>query len=116
MSWLKKLLGGKQDDGDKSRTPGVVDLRSGEERQMEKDARKAMKEEDEAFAQKLSRLATGSMEHWESDRAEIRRIGEQLSQNGGLDRMKRVCYRVGAICGRSRVIEGEWDGIGGWWG
>src|SRR5205814_2485 len=95
MGWLNRLFGSKS----------AVDLRSDDERAIQRRAQARFTGADEATAQGLSKLATGPMESWEADRAEMRRIGEALNTRGGIQLMKAVCYRVGAICGKSRLVE-----------
>lgn len=45
---------------------------------------------------------------------EIRRIGEQLCENGDDRKMQLVAYRFRALGGHARVLESYWKGICGW--
>ncbi len=53
------------------------------------------------------------------ERCEVRRIGEMLSEMGGLPLMQtahsRFAYRC-KTCGAARNLESVWDGIGSWQG
>lgn len=45
---------------------------------------------------------------------EIRKIGEQLCDNGDDAKMRLVGYRFRALGGHPRVLESYWNGICGW--
>jgi hypothetical protein len=113
MSWLKKLFGGgvaSRGDGG----PGVVDLRSNEERQMARDATRALTSGDENAARSLCRLAGESQKMADAKFNEMTRIGEQLYAKGGHALMQRVCYRVRALGGSHTYVSTAWDGVGEW--
>ncbi len=88
---------------------------------MELQASSPLSPEDEVIAKRLVELDQLTDDQYSSDRAaydrtveEFRRLGEQLCDGGGDERMKRVAYRMRALGGRSRNCEVYWDGICGW--
>jgi hypothetical protein len=103
----------------------IVDLRPAVARQRENRAQRSLDVDDEKIAQELARLSTELSElepsilTYESGKAkvlgdEIRKIGKILCSNGGPDRMDLICYRVYFLCGTSRHVRRNWDGICGW--
>jgi hypothetical protein len=113
MSWLKKLFGGGTASGGDC-GPGVVDLRSGGERQMARDAGKALSGSDESAARSLCRLAGKSQKMGDAKFNEMTRVGEQLFARGGHALMQRVCYRVKALGGSYTYVSTAWNGVGEW--
>ncbi len=67
-------------------------------------------EADEMLARELSRASHGK------DREKVREIGRRLDDEGGIEKMKLVCYRVRHIGGDDRWLEMVWSGIGEWMG
>jgi len=101
----------------------VIDLRSSAEIQMQRDAQTPASDDDESLAHQLLQLDRRADAEYESNKdafnhtqAEVHRIGELLNQRGGEDKMKKVLYRVQALSGHTRWIEGVWNGIGTWMG
>jgi len=78
--------------------------------------------EEERLARTLFALTEEMDSQYRADRQayertfeEVRKIGKQLCSNGGIERMRRVAYRVyyrDAAAGR--VVEMCWNGICGW--
>ena len=50
------------------------------------------------------------------DEGRTKKIGRQLNDSGGIDRMKLLCYRARHLGGDDRWIEMKWSGIGDWLG
>ena len=101
--------------------PGVIDLRSDEERAFEERGKSPLGGDDEAIAKKLLELSKRSDYEFEHDKlaydktyAEIRSIGQSLCDQGGDARMKTVGSRYAALGGRIRVLEMFWNRICGW--
>ena len=90
----------------------VVDMRPDSEKQVELQAQSDLGGENESFAQRLVYLQSQSGDA--TAKTEIRRIGEQLGDNGGHGRMALVAYRVEYLGGSSRQLEYAWAGICGW--
>lgn len=44
----------------------------------------------------------------------MKEFGEQIAENGGLERMKDVWQQVATIERDSHLLDMAWDGIGGW--
>ncbi|HGY92163.1 MAG TPA: hypothetical protein ENK43_13420 [Planctomycetes bacterium] len=49
-------------------------------------------------------------------REQVRGIGRQISEEGGIEKMKLLCYRVRHLGGDDRWLEMVWTGIGEWMG
>ncbi len=69
-----------------------------------------LNDEDESIAKQLV------MASHHKDEAKTKKIGEQLNDSGGIDRMKLLCYRAHHLGGDDRWIEMKWSGIGDWLG
>lgn len=111
MGWLRNLFGGRRATATSS---DFVDLRPESERKMEKQAHSRLLPEDEEIAQRMVSLIRQCQSLDDSAAQEMKRIGEQLCENGGYDRMVLVAYRVQALGRRVRDCELYWDGICGW--
>lgn len=95
----------------------ILDLRSEDEKQIEREAQMDLGGEDEQFARRLCSLqyqrdARGNTTP--TAHAEIRKIGEYLGANGGDKRMRRIAYRVQTLGGSARELEWDWEDICGW--
>lgn len=102
-------------------TSNVVDLRSNQERALERKARSSLRGKDEEIAHRLLTLTQQANDVYYTDKeaynrmfSEIKSIGEDLCSNGGDKRMKRVAYRVSALGGSARELEMYWNGVCGW--
>jgi hypothetical protein len=73
-------------------------------------AKSILDDEDEAIAEELV-IASN-----QKDRDKTKKIGNQLNDSGGIDRMKLLCYRARNLGGDDRWIEMTWSGIGEWMG
>ena len=114
---MRRLFGKRDDEVDDSPGSGLgIDLRDDEELEIERKAKKPLRGDDESLAKRLCNLLSQSKAYEDTPYKEIRRIGEQLNSRGGLARMKMVCYRVGALGGKARLLESYWDNIGEWMG
>jgi hypothetical protein len=110
LSWIKKLFG-NNDNADDGMGMLRVDLRSGHEIQLQQQGtRPLLNKKDERTANQLV-LASHK-----KDLDLVKQIGRQLNDEGGLDRMKLICYRADNIGGDTRWIEMMWSGIGEWLG
>jgi len=132
MEFLKKLFGRKRSSttrADILRDLGfkIRDLRSDDERQMEREAYAGLSlgPEIDHIVDELTRI--GSIDgflsmqpggRFNENRRHIRarEIGEELNKMGGLDLMKKVAYRVksrlgSGLCGE---LERAWGYIGEW--
>lgn len=96
---------------------------SSTEIKMQQSAHAAASDDDKSLAHQLMELDRRADIEYESDKeafnrtlAEVHRIGETLNQRGGKFKMKRVLYRMQALGGQTRWIEGVWNGIGTWMG
>lgn len=104
----------------------VIDLRSPEERDREKDmglrGLSSLCNEDETISHKLVNLINRARNECESNqkdafaktKEEIKTIGKYLYANGGDDRTLQVAYRAQALGARLRDFQNYWDGIGHW--
>ena|ERR1022692_4900834 len=113
MGWLKTLFGNSERPAS-DYNPAVVDLRSPEERQMERGANRPLSGADESAARNLCRLAGESQQMGDAKFDEMKHIGEQLYARGGHALMQRVCYRVRALGGSHTYVSTAWDGVGEW--
>jgi hypothetical protein len=50
--------------------------------------------------------------HWGFKK--MRELGEAINNDGGLDRMRRVWYRVAAMDRNTHLLDMAWDGVGQW--
>jgi hypothetical protein len=76
--------------------------------------------EDAEMVRKLTNLATyyaeGGLSRDNADLVEqVRKIGRDLHERGGITEMRRVFALVPVIAGK-RTLEMEWNGIGEWRG
>jgi hypothetical protein len=71
-------------------------------------AKSKLEENDERIATELIVASHAK------DRDKTRKIGEQLNESGGIDKMKLLCYRARHLGGDDRWIEMTWGGIGDW--
>lgn len=65
---------------------------------------------DETIAEELA-IASNM-----KDESKTKKIGNQLNDSGGIDKMKLLCYRARHLGGDDRWIEMKWSGIGDWLG
>lgn len=100
---------------------GSVDLRSEDERQIEKRAQSMLEIHNEKIAKELISLTAQLDPLYNSNKAafaelqeKITNIGMCLCQNGGSDRMKLIAYRVQALGGSIQDLEYHWQGLCGW--
>lgn len=99
-----------------SKQLSFTDIRSIEEKQIEKKAQQPLDRYEE-LAHRLFRLQNQRDEKGyllTEARKEIRTIGEKLCAKGGNTLMLKVAYRVGAIGGDTRILEIVWEGLCGW--
>lgn len=113
MSWWKRLFGGEKEDED-DYVPGVVDIRSSSEREIEKKAKKPLSGKHEATAHTLCRLSRESQSMGDTQFEQMKSIGAQLHSQGGKSLMQTVCYRVRALGGSHSYVSTAWDGVGEW--
>jgi len=92
----------------------ILDLVPQSEREDSVRAQRSLGSDDEAHARRLCKLLADLQSHNDPEYAEIRRIGEELNQKGGFERMRLVCLRVRALGGRAGALETAWDHIGQW--
>ena len=111
MGWLRNFFGGSRAAETGS---DFVDLRPDSERKMERQAQSRLSAEDEEIARRMVLLIQQCKSLDDSAAQEMKRIGEQLCENGGYDRMVLIAYRVQALGRRVRDCELYWDGICGW--
>ena len=99
-------------------SPGksVIDLRSQAAKTLEKTTDAPLAGGREAVAQKILPLLRGEGPLSKENLGAIRGIGTSLNAEGGKQAMQAVAYRVKALGGNSRLLEGLWDGIGDWQG
>jgi hypothetical protein len=101
---------------DEKRT--IIDIRSKEERQIEKDIDKSLGEVADGFVQELAEIGRTrrfvQVGHVVDGRAYG--IGQVLHDMGGLNLMQAVCLRVMKLLknNNARLLEYAWDGIGDW--
>jgi hypothetical protein len=111
MGWLRNLFAGNRASTADS---DFVDLRPESERQIERKAQSRLSSEDEEIARRMVSLIQQCNSLDDEAAQEMKRIGRQLCDNGGHDRMVLIAYRVKALGRRVRDCELYWDGICGW--
>lgn len=118
FSWLRKLLGRELEYNqvasveEKLKGLGLesVSLWSEEGLNAYERAKSKLNDYDEAIADKLV------IASHEKDSEKVKKIGEQLNNSGGIEKMKLLCYRARHRGGDDRWIEMMWSGIGEWLG
>lgn len=121
MRWIKKLLGLNTSQSDQSYR--VVDLRSEEFKQMERDAAagEAPPDEVEELLEIIREArAWGKANDWPSSEdypqyEKIRNIGSKIDESGGVQAMQNVALHIrerdpGVIVLLSMI----WSGVGEW--
>ncbi len=98
--------------------PIEIDLRDKDERNIEAATKYPLVAEDEDIAHRLLGLTqselVGNRNESQVMHGKIRRIGEEICENGGDERMRRIAYRVKALGGSMSQLEYAWAGICGW--
>jgi hypothetical protein len=98
----------------------VLDLVPKSERRDAVRAQRSLDDNNEKYARTLCKLLADFRSQADGEKyhrgAEVTRIGKELDQDGGFERMRLVCLRVKALGGDARLLESAWDGIGQWLG
>jgi hypothetical protein len=94
--------------------PGVLDLRSTSDREIEELATRPLEGDLESIAETVGRLGHEYQDMGDAKWQQMQAIGRQLHERGGLRLMQLVCNRARALGGRASSVSASWRGIGEW--